>query len=123
MERHPLSRRSTNFKTGEGTGHRASARDRAGGLGGGGNPALGGPRRLGGAAGALLGIAGIALLILLGWAVGQEARARVQPNAREFIEVAWEVGAWVVAGLLAGASLHGLYRVVRREPPADMLPS
>jgi hypothetical protein len=80
------------------------------------------PRRLGGAAGALFGLAGIVLLIMLGRAVLEEARARVQPNAREFIELGWEVGAWVVAGLLAGASLHGLYRVVRRDRPADMLP-
>jgi hypothetical protein len=80
------------------------------------------PRRLGGAAGTLLGLAGIVLLIRLGWALAEEARARVQPNAREFIDLGWEVGAWAVAGLLAGASLHGLYRLVRRDRPAAMLP-
>jgi hypothetical protein len=77
------------------------------------------PRRLGAAGGALLGLAGIVLLILLGRAVGEAARANVQPKAREFIHVSWEIGAWVLVALLAMAALHGVFRVVRARarPP------
>jgi hypothetical protein len=77
------------------------------------------PRRLGAAAGVLLGLAGILLLILLGRAVGEAARANVQPNARGFIHVSWEIGAWVLVALLAVAALHGVFRVVRARarPP------
>jgi hypothetical protein len=71
------------------------------------------PRRAGGAAGALLGVGGIALLVLVGSAVGDEARARVQPNGRDFIEVTWEVGAWAVAVLLGAAAAHGAFRTLR----------
>jgi hypothetical protein len=77
------------------------------------------PRRLGAAAAVLLGSAGIVLLILLGWAVGEAARDNVQPNARGFIRVSWEIGAWVLVALLAMATLHGVFRVVRARarPP------
>jgi hypothetical protein len=70
------------------------------------------PRRLGGGAGAVLGAAGIVLLS--SWArSGEEARARVQENARKDIHVSWEVGAWAVVGVLAVATLHGLVRMIR----------
>jgi hypothetical protein len=77
------------------------------------------PRRIGAAAGVVLGLAGIVPLILLGWAVGEAARSNVQPNARGFILVSWEVGAWVLVVLLGVATLHGVFRAVRARarPP------